>query len=83
MRDLSSKRMYLNQPLTLPSTMPPIKCFWQATNNRSTGNTVTTAPAIINAIHDAIGVRSRQLPATPDQVIAELGGLSKAEVCPK
>jgi CO/xanthine dehydrogenase Mo-binding subunit len=44
---------------------------------------IPTAPAIINAIHDAIGVRIRQLPATPDQVIAELGGLSKAEVCPK
>lgn len=33
---------------------------------------VPTAPAIVNAIHDAIGVRIRQLPATPDRVIAEL-----------
>jgi aldehyde oxidoreductase len=33
---------------------------------------IPTAPAIINAIYDAIGVRIRQLPATPDRVIAEL-----------
>jgi len=31
---------------------------------------IPTAPAIINAIHDAIGVRIRQLPATPDRVRA-------------
>ncbi len=29
---------------------------------------IPTAPAIINAIYDAIGVRIRQLPATPDRV---------------
>ena len=29
---------------------------------------IPTAPAILNAIHDAIGVRIRRIPATPDRV---------------
>ncbi len=33
---------------------------------------IPSAPAIVNAIHDAIGVRIRQLPATPDRVVAAL-----------
>ena len=33
---------------------------------------VVTAPAIINAIHDACGVWIRELPATPERVKAEL-----------
>jgi len=33
---------------------------------------VPTAPAIINAIHDAVGVRIRDLPATPDKILAAL-----------
>jgi len=33
---------------------------------------IPTAPAVLNAIHNAIDVRIRQLPATPDRVIAEL-----------
>jgi len=42
---------------------------------------IPTAPAIVNAIYDAIGVRIRQLPATPDRVAAGLKGLSR--VCPE
>jgi CO/xanthine dehydrogenase Mo-binding subunit len=34
--------------------------------------TVATAPAIINAIYDAIGVRITSLPATPEKVLAGL-----------
>jgi CO/xanthine dehydrogenase Mo-binding subunit/aerobic-type carbon monoxide dehydrogenase small subunit (CoxS/CutS family) len=33
---------------------------------------IPTAPAILNAIHDAIGVRIRRLPATPDRVLAAI-----------
>jgi CO/xanthine dehydrogenase Mo-binding subunit len=33
---------------------------------------VATAPAILNAIHDAVGVRVRQIPATPDRVRAAI-----------
>jgi aldehyde oxidoreductase len=33
---------------------------------------IPTAPAILNAIYHATGVRIRQLPATPDRVILEL-----------
>jgi aldehyde oxidoreductase len=35
---------------------------------------VPTAPAIMNAIEDACGVRITALPATPDKVKAALGG---------
>jgi aldehyde oxidoreductase len=33
---------------------------------------VPTAPAILNAIHDAIGIRIRRVPATPDRIRAAL-----------
>jgi aldehyde oxidoreductase len=33
---------------------------------------IPTAPAILNALHDAIGVRVRKLPATPDRVRAAI-----------
>ena len=33
---------------------------------------IPTAPAILNAIHDAIGVRIRRVPATPDRVRAAI-----------
>jgi CO/xanthine dehydrogenase Mo-binding subunit len=32
---------------------------------------IPTAPAVTNAIYDAIGVRIRELPATPDRVVTE------------
>jgi CO/xanthine dehydrogenase Mo-binding subunit len=37
---------------------------------------IPTAPAILNAIHDAVGVRVRKIPATPDRVRAAI--LAKA-----
>ncbi len=33
---------------------------------------IPTAPAILNALHDAVGVRVRRLPATPDRVRAAI-----------
>jgi CO/xanthine dehydrogenase Mo-binding subunit len=33
---------------------------------------IPTAPAILNALHDAIGVRVRKVPATPDRVRAAI-----------
>ena len=33
---------------------------------------IATAPAIINAIHDAVGIRIRELPATPERVLLAL-----------
>jgi CO/xanthine dehydrogenase Mo-binding subunit len=33
---------------------------------------IPTAPAILNAIHDAIGVRIHKIPATPDRVRAAI-----------
>ena len=37
---------------------------------------VPTAPAIANAIFDAIGVRIRHLPITPDKIVAALAEAS-------
>ena len=33
---------------------------------------IPTAPAILNALHDAIGIRIRKIPATPDRVRAAI-----------
>jgi aldehyde oxidoreductase len=33
---------------------------------------IPTAPAVLNALHDAIGIRVHKLPATPDQVCAAI-----------
>jgi CO/xanthine dehydrogenase Mo-binding subunit len=44
---------------------------------------IPTAPAILNALHDAAGIRIRKLPATPDKVLAAikaLAGGQKGEV---
>jgi CO/xanthine dehydrogenase Mo-binding subunit len=38
---------------------------------------IPTAPAIMNAIHDAIGVRIHRVPATPDRVRAAILSLRK------
>ena len=42
---------------------------------------IPTAPAILNAIHDAIGVRIHKIPATPDRVRAAI--LAKANGGPR
>jgi aldehyde oxidoreductase len=39
---------------------------------------IPTAPAILNAIHDAVGIRLAKLPATPDRIRAAL--LAKEQV---
>lgn len=39
---------------------------------------VPTAPAIANAIYDAVGVRIRTLPITPEKIIAALNKLKKS-----
>ena len=40
---------------------------------------VPTAPAIANAVYDAIGVRMRDLPITPEKVLAAIK--EKKNVC--
>jgi CO/xanthine dehydrogenase Mo-binding subunit len=46
---------------------------------RSVAEVVTTptAPAILNAIYDAIGVRFTRIPVTPEQVLAALEAKGK------
>jgi CO/xanthine dehydrogenase Mo-binding subunit len=41
--------------------------------------TVPTAPAIINAIYDAAGIRLRELPVTPEKVLQALSRVSKEQ----
>jgi len=36
---------------------------------------IVPAPAIANAIYDAVGVRVRDLPITPEKILAGLGKL--------
>ena len=36
------------------------------------GTTISPAPAIANAIYDAIGVRIKELPITPDKILKAL-----------
>ena len=61
--------------------MPKVKSIFVEEEERSgpygakgLGETVmlATAPAIINAIYDAINVRIYDLPATPDKVLLEI-----------
>jgi CO/xanthine dehydrogenase Mo-binding subunit len=33
---------------------------------------IATPPAILNAIHDAVGIRIRELPATPERILSAL-----------
>ena len=40
---------------------------------------IPTAPAILNALHDAVGVRLRKTPATPDRVRASILALRKGD----
>jgi CO/xanthine dehydrogenase Mo-binding subunit len=42
---------------------------------------IPTAPAILNAIHDAIGVRIRRVPATPDRIRAAIVSAEKDTSC--
>jgi CO/xanthine dehydrogenase Mo-binding subunit len=39
---------------------------------------IPTAPAILNALHDAIGIRLKRIPATPDRVRAAILAARKA-----
>jgi CO/xanthine dehydrogenase Mo-binding subunit/aerobic-type carbon monoxide dehydrogenase small subunit (CoxS/CutS family) len=39
---------------------------------------IPTAPAILNALHDAVGIRIRKLPATPDKVRAAIRATAKS-----
>lgn len=40
---------------------------------------IPTAPAILNALHDAIGVRIHKIPATPDRVRAAILAKTKGD----
>ena len=61
--------------------MPKIHTFFIETNNPGSpygvkglgeSTVVPTPPAIVNAIHDAVGVRIKELPVTPEKILAAL-----------
>ena len=61
--------------------MPPIRSIWVETNDprgpygaKGLGEMglVMTAPAVANAVYDAVGVRITDLPITPEKVLAAL-----------
>ena len=69
----------------IPTAMesPSVSCVEVETNDpegpfgakeSGEGTQVAPAPAIINAIYDAIGVRFKSLPVTPEKVLEALQG---------
>ena len=76
---------FLNYKMPTSIEMPPeIKCIW-VESEEPTGPfgakslaepcAIVPAPAIANAIYNAIGVRIRDLPITPEKILAALGKL--------
>ncbi len=51
-------------------TVDPIGPF--GAKEASEGLTVPTSPAIANAVYDAVGVRIKELPITPEKIIKAL-----------
>ena len=77
--------MKLDRPLTIDSTIASIavgkainpmllegQVYGGATQGIGEPGLVPTAPAIANAIYDAVGVRIKDLPITPEKVLAAL-----------
>lgn len=64
-----------------PKQMPPVEVFMIETNDpegpfgakeAGEGPILPVAPAIANAIHDAVGVRLKELPMTPDRILSAI-----------
>ena len=65
-----------------PTEIPEIKAIAFDTDQKVTGigepATIPTAGAIANAVYNAIGVRIRSLPITPDKILTKLAEKGKA-----
>ncbi|MAG85647.1 hypothetical protein CMK10_15975 [Candidatus Poribacteria bacterium] len=65
-----------------PTEIPEIKAIAFDTDQKVTGigepATIPTAGAIANAVYNAIGVRIRSLPITPDKILTKLSEKGKA-----
>jgi 4-hydroxybenzoyl-CoA reductase alpha subunit len=64
-----------------PKQMPPVEVFVIETNDpegpfgakeAGEGPILPVAPAVANAIHDAVGVRLMELPMTPDRILSAI-----------
>ncbi len=79
---------FLNYKMPTAMEMPPeIQCVWIESDEPSgpfgakslaEPCLIVPAPAIANAIYNAIGVRMRELPITPEKILAALGKLEGA-----
>jgi len=77
---------FLDYGIPTAMEVPPIACVEVETNDpegpfgakeSGEGTQLAPAPAIINAIYDAIGVRFNSLPVTPEKVLGALQGKEK------
>ncbi|HKY32242.1 MAG TPA: xanthine dehydrogenase family protein molybdopterin-binding subunit [Candidatus Polarisedimenticolia bacterium] len=64
-----------------PKQMPPVDVFLIETHDpegpfgakeAGEGPILPVAPAVANALHDAVGVRMQELPMTPDRILSEI-----------
>ena len=73
-----------------PRQMPPVEVFIVETHDpegpfgakeAGEGPILPVAPAVANAIYDAVGVRMKELPMTPDRLLAGImSGKGKNQV---
>jgi len=59
-------------PASNPSSLKPTTRWSLRRQGIGEPGLVPTAPAIANAIYDAVGVRIKELPITPERVLAAL-----------
>ncbi len=72
---------FLDYKMPLSTDVPSIKVIDVVTNDpdgpfgakeASEGSIVSTPPAIVSAIHDAIGIWFKELPITPEKIVAAM-----------
>jgi 4-hydroxybenzoyl-CoA reductase subunit alpha len=82
----------LDYRMLTPKQMPPVDVFIIETHDpegpfgakeAGEGPILPVAPAVANAIHDAVGVRLKELPMTPDRVLSAIpSGPRRGESAP-
>ena len=72
----TSTKNFFDYPILTMSETPPVEVYLIESGERPTGvgevGTAPVAPAIANAVFGAVGARIRELPLTPERVLAHL-----------